>query len=143
MRCSNERHAVDVMPENAKMIDPDSGEEGFIIVRRPLDESGQHWGAEVQTIPGLWERNTRMSFTLAHDVSGQIAGIFWMHARKDLDGAEYHECWLPTSGTEEPIWTLLHVEPIELLQDVQCSCGQHGFIRKGRWVELRKHLTAV
>jgi hypothetical protein len=37
----------------------------------------------------------------------------------------------PLSG---PKWTVESWEPLTISPSVLCSCGDHGFIREGRWV---------
>lgn len=37
----------------------------------------------------------------------------------------------PSGGT---VWTLHSVEPLHIEPSVLCNCGDHGFIRDGRWV---------
>lgn len=156
MRCSNDRHAVDVMPDNAKIIDPNSGEEGFMIVRSALEGSQQNWGRPMNTEPdgtpivgkfALYERMTTMSYTLGRDQDGHVVGVFWMHPRADRDGAEYHEAWLPTvaghAEPSEPLFTLHDAIAVDIDQDLECVCGQRGAIRRGRWVERVRKLTTV
>ncbi len=149
MRCSNDRHAVDVMPENEKVIDPDTGEEGFMIVRHDLGGSVQHWGKQVD-LPGavvVHERMTRMSLTPGFDADHKVAGYFWVHARKDTEGVDLHECWLPirhgVSDPDEPVWTLLEDSNvgITLEQDMECVCGQRGYVRAGKWSEYTRRMN--
>lgn len=33
-----------------------------------------------------------------------------------------------------PKWTVESSEPLTLTRSLRCSCGDHGFIRDGRWV---------
>lgn len=60
----------------------------------------------------------------AHRLSGDewcYGGVFWKQV-----------------GTPEhprPVWTLVSLEPLHLEPSILCQiCGNHGFIRGGRWV---------
>ena len=35
---------------------------------------------------------------------------------------------------KEPTWTVQSWEPLTLTPSLLCSCGDHGFIRGGKWV---------
>lgn len=35
---------------------------------------------------------------------------------------------------EGPLWTVEQDEPLTLSPSVLCSCGDHGFVRDGKWV---------
>lgn len=91
-------------------------------------EARRAWYAEV--LPNdLGDDNHRWSWLM--EASGDGRNIMWGHRCK---GGRYSISWIDlTSGTmhrlvsEDP----LHVEP-----SVLCSagCGDHGFVREGRWI---------
>lgn len=33
-----------------------------------------------------------------------------------------------------PFWRVISFEPLTVEPSIQCKCGDHGFIREGRWV---------
>ncbi len=35
---------------------------------------------------------------------------------------------------DKPRWTVESWEPLTLSPSVQCDCGDHGFVKNGRWV---------
>jgi hypothetical protein len=37
-------------------------------------------------------------------------------------------------GTERPSWTVESWEPLTLSPSLLCACGDHGWVREGRWV---------
>ena len=56
--------------------------------------------------------------------SGMCAGSFWTDNR-------YNEA----CGTKHPIWTLTGTEEVPTLApSFLCHCGDHGFVRNGKWV---------
>jgi hypothetical protein len=40
----------------------------------------------------------------------------------------------PEIATGGPTWTVESWEPLTVSPSLLCSCGDHGFIRNGRWV---------
>lgn len=39
-----------------------------------------------------------------------------------------------TMRPDRPLWQVQSWEPLTISPSVLCSCGDHGFIREGRWV---------
>jgi hypothetical protein len=39
------------------------------------------------------------------------------------------------TGPGRAVWQVESWEPLTLSPSILCSCGKHGFIREGRWVE--------
>lgn len=37
-------------------------------------------------------------------------------------------------GVPGPTWTVHQRDPLHLEPSILCDCGEHGFIREGRWV---------
>lgn len=64
---------------------------------------------------------------------GMIEGIFWDH------GCQYgrtpilfdipENAHVPADGK----WQVENIDPLTLSPSLLCPCGQHGFIRNGRW----------
>jgi uncharacterized protein DUF6527 len=41
---------------------------------------------------------------------------------------------LATESRPRPVWQVQSWDPLTISPSVLCSCGDHGFIREGRWV---------
>lgn len=53
--------------------------------------------------------------------------------RGECSGAVTFE--LPVSAAEAgPKWEVVKLDPLTLSPSLACHCGDHGFIREGRWV---------
>lgn len=72
---------------------------------------------------------------------GEIAGCNIKHKRKD--GADC-DGWVPWNGRawlrsfngKVEGWDVLSEDPLTLSPSVLCRmCGDHGFVRQGKWVE--------
>lgn len=35
---------------------------------------------------------------------------------------------------DRPKWTVVQWEPLDITPSFQCNCGDHGFVRDGKWV---------
>lgn len=148
MRCDPELHPTDVLPESA---------DGETIDRSTLAGSDQHWGDELPEstfgVRGLFPRMTRMVVTRCHDEAGRFVGLLWRHARTDTDGAEDHEVYVPVlpAGSRvtdaadmierynlqgRHMWVASSEDPITLIQELECPCGQKGVIREGAWLPV-------
>lgn len=69
-----------------------------------------------------------------------IAFTRWAPDRELCSGAvafdvsqEYKERW-GDWGKRRPYWTVESLDPLTISPSVLCDCGDHGFIRNGRWV---------
>lgn len=38
-------------------------------------------------------------------------------------------------GRHGPRWALHSLDPLHVEPSILCSCGRHGFVREGKWVE--------
>lgn len=38
------------------------------------------------------------------------------------------------NGTTGPNWTLVSRDPLHVEPSILCGCGEHGFIRDGKWI---------
>lgn len=66
----------------------------------------------------------------------KFAGINEWHLNSR---GEWCAGWVPFEGrthrTNGAEWQVLSVEPLTLSPSLLCSCGNHGWIREGKWVE--------
>ena len=72
----------------------------------------------------------------AGDLVGETAGFLVTHP-----GADGEPCLSPSghfipTHSESPVrWTIDSMQPLTLSPSLACRvCGDHGFIREGRWV---------
>lgn len=64
--------------------------------------------------------------------TGERYGLTLWHPRP---GGGECGCSVFWAGRAAPIWRATSIEPLTLEPSVQClQCGDHGFIREGRWV---------
>ena len=59
--------------------------------------------------------------------TGAYAGSPWCLGSVAFDLPE-------TAAARGPKWTVEQMEPLTISPSVACDCGDHGFIREGRWV---------
>ena len=95
-------------------------------VREPIDESD-------------WWRAGSIDLGHAHHAKplrheGAEIGFLIRHLKPSGE-----DCWGTVYYThpepeKHPIWTLKSREPLTLSPSILCSCGDHGFIREGKWV---------
>ncbi len=73
-----------------------------------------------------------VGFILAHDKRPDDEACRHLDA---CEGAIWYAC-APGSDRrrERPVWTLVSRDPLHLEPSVACHCGDHGFIRDGKWV---------
>lgn len=73
------------------------------------------------------------------------AGITITHTAREDGGVCLSACWFDTEsaraawggggGRNRPMWKVEQEEPLTLSPSILClQCGDHGFIREGRWV---------
>lgn len=43
---------------------------------------------------------------------------------------------LPRVRREGARWTLVSLDPLHVEPSILCSCGRHGYVRDGKWVEV-------
>lgn len=58
----------------------------------------------------------------------------WHHNQRD----EWCAGWVPFAGAPTRAgtsWDTLSLDPLTLSPSLLCSCGSHGFIRDGAWVD--------
>jgi hypothetical protein len=66
-------------------------------------------------------------------LDGELMGIAYDHLRPDGQTC-IRNSWLPVERTPDS-WQLVAVEPLHIEPSVLCTaCGDHGFIRDGKWV---------
>ncbi len=71
----------------------------------------------------LWHRK-------ADSPSGWCCGAFyWRYPAHWVTG---NHGVIPDHG---PTWQLVSKEPLHLEPSFLCSCGHHGFIREGKWIQ--------
>jgi len=85
----------------------------------------------------VWLTETGDHRYLRVDYEGQWVGIHEFH----LHPVTGRPCggWAPFAGTALDTgngWTVESLEPLTLSPSLLCRiCGNHGFIRAGRWIE--------
>lgn len=57
--------------------------------------------------------------------------MYWIHNKPDG-----HHDGLARISFEPGHHTLISESPLHIEPSLRCSCGRHGFIRNGRWVEV-------
>jgi hypothetical protein len=75
------------------------------------------------------------------DDTGQRTGLIDAHQHKtDPDGWHHHSSVLfdlpgvdGYSSPGRPLWQVHSLGPLHLEPSLACTCGDHGFIRAGRW----------
>lgn len=72
----------------------------------------------------------------AGDLAGQLAGYRVTHPVGGVEGARScvsdEGSWIPVGRGQ---WTLVSENPLTLAPSLLCTvCGDHGFIRDGKWV---------
>jgi hypothetical protein len=62
---------------------------------------------------------------------GKFYGIDQRH--KSKKNGSTCEGWIPLHGDSPNSWELVTEEPLTISPSLLCHCGDHGFIRNGRW----------
>lgn len=61
----------------------------------------------------------------------KIAGIVICHILPENLGCACSIFWVKIDG--QKIYTKATDDPLNIEEDIYCSCGMHGWIRNGRW----------
>lgn len=87
----------------------------------------------------VWNPDLGLNPQFAH-LAGQLpvttSGIV-THKLPDggeCEGAITFDSPIARDNFSGPFWTVESWEPLTLSPSLLCSCGDHGFIREGRWV---------
>jgi hypothetical protein len=77
------------------------------------------------------------TFTWAQDGQIKIGGII-THKKADgslCDGSLWFDCeYVNQHFPNKPRWKIESMEPLTLSPSFLCHCGDHGYIRNGKWV---------
>lgn len=103
----------------------------YRLMRGQADPGGLAQDAE----PGVHDldHDVRVMFTERH---GARVGLIESHRTpesRECSGTVTFDVPEAT-GLKGPRWTVESWEPLTLSPSILCSCGNHGFIRDGRWV---------
>lgn len=68
----------------------------------------------------------------------RVGAIVW-HIPPGMDAEHEHAGSITfeghaTPGHTGPTWTVESEDPLTISPSILCSCGDHGFIKEGRWV---------
>lgn len=76
-----------------------------------------------------------IKFTVRGD-HDEVCGIYESHECLDGEGMGAVTFDVPAAeGLPGPRWTVEQLDPLTISPSVLCgTCGNHGFIREGRWV---------
>ena len=87
----------------------------------------------------VWDPDLELNPDLAH-LAGQlpvrVTGIVThkLPGGGDCEGAITFDSEIARAHFKGPFWTVESWEPLTLSPSLLCHCGDHGFIRGGRWV---------
>jgi hypothetical protein len=98
-----------------------------------IDLGDGHWLRFMGWAP---DRELNPQFANSPD-NPKIGGII-RHQRDDgtmCEGAIWFDCQQTRDHFPgHPMWTVQSWEPLTCAPSVACHCGDHGFIREGKWV---------
>jgi len=113
--------------------------EGWYPRAGTLDLGHEHWLRFSAWAPDRAIRENAERYQNTPDIAR--AGATILHPSKGADGTLVGgDCIgsvlfdVPGSPLQGPKWAVESWEPLTLSPSVACSCGDHGFIRDGRWV---------
>lgn len=108
-----------------------SGEQGFEV-------QAEHGPPDVRVDLDLGDDHTLQFTTWYSDPAKAIGGAIMTHRKPDGSWCQGSITFdVPVSREkrpEGPHWTVQSMEPLTLSPSLVCHCGDHGFIRDGRWV---------
>jgi hypothetical protein len=81
--------------------------------------------------------NDHYYLTISDRVGNRI-GMIENHPdkRDPTQRCEGFVCWSPAHARPGKLWKVVSEEPLTLEPSIKCAtCGSHGFVREGRWVE--------
>lgn len=111
-----------------------------------LDLGDGHWFAwSHQSAPGFGTPENPITDSSPVDSRGPIGGIMY-HLKDDYPagycsgGITFDVPYLNPSfrthadGAARPVWQVQSLDPLTISPSLLCHCGDHGFIREGKWV---------
>ena len=86
--------------------------------------------------PDLWlDERHAIEFTTQQGETEPTGALFCHRDKRNLD--EWCIGGFQWRGTSGPNWELVSLSPLHVEPSVHClSCGEHGFIRDGKWVPV-------
>lgn len=90
-----------------------------------------------------WDPDLKLNPKWAHlaDLIREQGGRYGaIVSHKKTDGSEceggitFDTDLARANGTKAPLWKVESWEPLTLSPSLLCNCGDHGFIRNGKWV---------
>lgn len=93
--------------------------------------SGWELGLPRYVKPDVWlDMNHCLEFTTHQGASGPTGALF-CHRKPDGSWCIGGFQWAAPDG---PNWQLVSMQPFHVEPSIHClSCGEHGFIRDGKW----------
>ena len=85
----------------------------------------------------IGEGRTLMPYVRTED--GPIIGYIETHPNTQTGEPCSGSVWTDreASGEGGPLWTVVQADPLTLTPSIACrTCGNHGFVRDGRWVPV-------
>lgn len=88
--------------------------------------------------PDLWLDDAHaVEFTYRDGQAEPIGAILWHRPRNPKPEPSATSGWcaggFQWDGTLGPNWALHSLSPLHVEPSIQCGCGEHGFIRGGKW----------
>jgi hypothetical protein len=104
------------------------------VTRAPLDLGHDHaieiavWDPDLDLNPSLREIADQLPAKTSAIVSHKLPG------GGHCEGAITFDVPVARAHLSGPYWTVESWDPLTLSPSLLCHCGDHGFIKQGRWV---------